>query len=212
MAIVAKGNGGERDLIPADTYPAVCTRLIDIGIQRGNQYGDKHQIIICWEIPSVTIDIEVDGIKQPMPRMVSNFYNLSIGAKSTLGKHLESWRGRPFTDEERAGFDLKAILGAPCMLQIVHNENAKGETREKVYHVMKLMQGIEAPKPATELIYLDWESNDFEKTLSKLPEWQVKLVKQATNYGSKDSSKPLDSQDGQSYFEEVELSDGDLPF
>jgi len=193
------GSGFERELIPAETFRAVATRLIDCGVQKGSMYGDKHQIIICWELPDITIDI--DGV--PMPRMISEFYNLGttkdgeaiIGEKSTLYKHLVSWRGKPFTKEEMQSFDLKNILGVPCMLQIVHNEKNNGDIREKVYHVMPLMKGLEPPKPATEIINLDWSAPDFKETLEKIPDWQKDIVKRALNWGSTNSSKMPSTDD-----------------
>jgi hypothetical protein len=41
-----------------------------------------------------------------------------------------AWRGREFTPEELKGFHLKNILGAWCMISVVHNEN-DGKTLRK---------------------------------------------------------------------------------
>lgn len=78
----------------------------------------------------------------------------SLHAKAGLRKFLESWRGRPFTAEELAGFDLKAVVGLTCLVGIVHE--AKGD---KVYanlsSVMKLPKGM--PAPAGEIVPVSFD-------------------------------------------------------
>ncbi|MHA1379626.1 MAG: hypothetical protein ACTSRG_14730 [Candidatus Helarchaeota archaeon] len=48
---------------------------------------------------------------------------MSLHAKATMRKFLESWRGKKFTKEELEGFDLQKILGKPCQLQIIHSDD-----------------------------------------------------------------------------------------
>ncbi|WP_396954015.1 phage replication initiation protein, NGO0469 family [Neisseria gonorrhoeae] len=49
-------------------------------------------------------------------------------SKSQLATDLKSWRGRDFTPEERDNFDLRNILGKPCLLSIAHQESSDGKT------------------------------------------------------------------------------------
>ena len=55
---------------------------------------------------------------------------------------LRSWRGREFTSAELFGFELETVIGAPCMLSIVHNVGRKGGTFANVSGVMKLPKGM----------------------------------------------------------------------
>jgi hypothetical protein len=41
-------------------------------------------------------------------------YTLSWSEKANLRLDLQSWRGKPFTQEEMRRFDLETILGAWC--------------------------------------------------------------------------------------------------
>jgi hypothetical protein len=73
---------------------------------------------------------------------VSKKYSLSLHEKATLAKDLTSWRGRPFSPEERKGFDIEKLLLVPCRLLIVHNVSEKsGKTFANVEKVMKAEPG-----------------------------------------------------------------------
>ena len=68
-----------------------------------------------------------------------------------------SWRGREFTADELKKFDLQNILGAPCILSVVHNEKGKA----KVESVIKLTKGTEVPE-AVNKPYSFW-LDEFER-------------------------------------------------
>jgi hypothetical protein len=72
---------------------------------------------------------------------VGKWYTASIGEKANLRKDLVNWRGREFTDDELKGFDVKKLLGVPCMLSLTPND--KGKVR--VTGIMKLPQGTTCP-------------------------------------------------------------------
>jgi len=45
---------------------------------------------------------------------------------------LQSWRGKPFTQEEMRKFDLKNILGAWCMINVIERAGQNGQTYSNV--------------------------------------------------------------------------------
>jgi len=53
-------------------------------------------------------------------------YTLSWSDKANLRLDLQSWRGKPFTQEELRRFDLKTVLGAWCMLNIIERPGKDG--------------------------------------------------------------------------------------
>jgi hypothetical protein len=59
---------------------------------------------------------------------------------------LESWRGKPFADAELVAFDLEGLLGAACLLNIVHS-NRDGSVFANVASLMKLPKNMAAPTP-----------------------------------------------------------------
>ena len=78
--------------------------VIDLGTQR-NDYGGnityKRQVLIIWEVP--------DQISNDVPMTISKFYTLSLHEKSNLGMDLVSWRGRPFTEQEKQQLQEKVL-------------------------------------------------------------------------------------------------------
>lgn len=174
MPIIAKEKGGgDYKLMPADMHRAVCDMLVDLGVQPSNLYEPKHQVYIRWATPDETIEYEKDGETVTGPMVIGSFYTVSLSEKSNLRPMLENWRGRPFTAAELKGFDLADILGKPCMIQVQHKENAKGEKRAKVTNVTRVPKGMETPTIESEpFLYDDANQDKF----GDLPEWLQKKV------------------------------------
>ena len=141
MAIIATAGsngdgGGNFEPAPAGTYRAVCVDVIDKGIVEVTYAGQtkrQHKVSIAW-----LIDEKRDDGK---PYLVFKRYTLSLNEKATLRKDLESWRGKPFTRAEEMGFDVEAVLGANCLVNVQHAERG-GKTYANVASVMPLMKGM----------------------------------------------------------------------
>ncbi len=131
MSIIATTSSSDKFVgVSTGVHKARCVRMIDLGTQRSEYQGEvswKRQILVSWEVPS-----ELSNSGEPL--LISKFYTLSLHEKSNLGKDLTAWRGRAFTELEKQQFDITALLGVPCMLNIVESRN--GNT--KVGSVMPL--------------------------------------------------------------------------
>jgi len=57
---------------------------------------------------------------------------------------LEAWRGKQFTAEELAGFDLANIAGKGCLVTITHVDR-EGKKYANVAGVTSLPKGLSAP-------------------------------------------------------------------
>ena len=123
------GKGGSN--IPAlksDVYAAVLVRLVDLGTHHDtfqNKPRTAKKVVLSWEIIGETIEMEIDGKKTVLPRVLSKTYTASVHEKATLRKELESWRGQPFTKEEADKFNIGVLLGKSCQLNVAINEGGK---------------------------------------------------------------------------------------
>lgn len=176
MPIIAKDKAGkDYEPLPTGLHHSVCYGVVDLGTQPGGQYDPRRQVAILWELPSVRIDIERDGKKVNLPRGIMAIYTLSLAVKSKMRPMLESWRGRPFTEEELSGFDLKALIGANCFLNVVHKAGTGanvGRTFANVASVNPLPKGMQKLKPENPVIYFSLD--DCCETISVPPamsEW-----------------------------------------
>jgi hypothetical protein len=150
--------------------------IIDIGTQHGEYQGKptvQNQIIIQWELPYETVKIE--GVQKPM--IISKFYTNSLSEKANLRRDLEAVRGKPFTSEELARFDLNKVLGAQCTLNIVQNDKGKA----KGLFVGALTKGTTCPPMYNEKHAFwieEWDDNKFHA----LPEGFRKLIMESDEY------------------------------
>lgn len=177
--IVKESTGSKFEIIPEGTYTAICYGLIDEGEQYSQRY-DKwaEKVRIMWEIPELLINIDGENL----PRAISKDYTASLGEKSNLRRDLVSWRGKQFTQEELAGFDLENILGAPCLLQIIHGTKSNGDKYASVSSVMRLPKSMTAPNQVNKSVLFNCDEKDFSEKLLKLPEWLQNIIRQSKQY------------------------------
>jgi hypothetical protein len=175
MSLTVKSSGnGDFEITPEGTYIGRCIKVIDLGTQTTTgQFGTKsqHQVMITWEL----LDNEVK-MQDGRPFAASQFYTASLHEKAKLRKDLEAWRGKKFTDEELEGFDLNNVLGAYCMLQVVHSQDGQ-------YANVNAIMSFKGNKPVgvNELVVFDISNPDmavFETLSDKMkakimaaPEW-----------------------------------------
>lgn len=192
MSLLVSDKGGKDFTpIPEGTYTAVCYGVIDLGKQYNEKFGQSsNKVLILWEFPE---EIE-EG--QELPRTFSQRYTASLNAKSKLRKDLTAWRGRDFTEAELAEFNLANILGVPCLIQIIHRENA-GKTYANMASIMALPKGTPRPAPKHELITFDLSEDELSK-IDDMPEWIAELIKGSETYKErvdesrgKAASKPM---------------------
>ena len=179
MGIIAKdsgGGGGDFEPVPAGTHLARCLKVIDLGLQQTGSYGLKHKVFIQFEVPGVRVQWrDSDGYEKEGPALIGTRYTLSLNKKSILSQHLESWRGKPFTDDERKGFDIAKLVGVPAMLSVVHNQ--KGDrTYDNINAIMRPMQGVDVPPLEGEPFAFSYADQALAGNYDKLTDYFKKLV------------------------------------
>lgn len=207
------GSGERRDPIPEGSYAAVCVGMVDIGEQITKFEGKemkKHQIVIVWELPEETI--EVDG--QMVSRTISKTYTASLHERSALRKDLKSWRGREFTEDELEGFNLRNILSAPCLLQIIHRVTPDG-SYANISSIMSLPKGMPKPTPTITPYAFEIETSSLED-FEALPKWLKRKVEDSQTWRDRcgDYKDPANQTEAnRSAWKDLEdADDGDLPF
>lgn len=193
MSLTVKSSGnGDFETTPEGTYIGRCIKVIDLGTQTTNgQFGTKSQkqIMITWEL----LDDE-KKMQDGRPFSVSQFYTASLHEKAKLRKDLEAWRGQKFTETELEGFDLADVLGAYCMLQVIHSQDGQ-------YANVNAIMSYKGEKPAgvNELVMFDISNPDMavldafsDKMRTKItstPEWQERIEQADIEQGAKEAFK-----------------------
>lgn len=173
--LTAKNEGGERIIIPAGTHVARCYGIIDLGTQYSEKFGNwSRKVQFQWELPNELMD---DG----RPLAISKKYTISLNDKANLRKDLESWLGRSITaDEEKNGFALGSMLGAPCLLSVIHADS-NGKTYANIAGVMSVPKGTTVPDQSNPAISYDVE-NGKDAVYAKLPEWIRTIIDQSKEF------------------------------
>jgi hypothetical protein len=147
MAITVSANGGgDYTPAPAGVHQAVCCDVVDLGLVETEWQGQRktaHKVRLVWQIDALMND--------GRPYTVSSRYTASLHEKSRLRADLQSWRGRPFTAEELAAFDLEKLLGAGCLLNVVHTAR-NGKSYADIVAIMPLPK--QTPKLAVSPDYV----------------------------------------------------------
>ena len=146
-------------------YNAICYGIIDIGTQHNEWQGEattRRQAILKFEL----LDEYYERDGKQFRQIFSQFYTLSLHVKAKLRKHLNGWRGRDFTAEELAGFELKNILTKPCTIVIGTSESGK-----------TIIESITKYKGGEAKLDREIEYFSFEDFTGDFPEWMSDGIK-----------------------------------
>jgi hypothetical protein len=194
MPILAtEGESKPRIQSPPGSHAARCISVIDLGTQE-TPYGDAHKVRITWELPEEKAVFKEENGEQPF--VLSKDYTLSLYEKANLRHDLESWRGRAFTEQELKGFDISKLLGATCMLSVVHKTTDKGKTFANISAVSALPKGMQCPPMINSAV--EYSISDGENdTYRAFPEWLRKKIASAHEWGNGSGPRlPEEEEDG----------------
>jgi hypothetical protein len=209
MKMPAPPTDGHFEPCPAGNHFAVCSRLIDLGTQETHFQGQpkrQRKIYVEFQIPT-------ERTSEGDPVTVGIRYTFSSSEKATLRKHLESWRGRKFTDDEIAGFDLRAILSKPACLNVVHSERS-GNTYSDIASIGSLPKGTTPPTLEGDPVYLSLDPEDFEPaTFESLSEKLRETIASSPEYKALREGEPsTDARAGDGRTAAHAYGDEEIPF
>ena len=167
MSFIVQDNGGNFERCPAGMHLARCYRIVDLGTQKSEYMGQVkylRKITLFWEIHGSDDNGNPLIMKDGRPFAIFKNYTFSWSEKANLRVDLQSWRGKPFSQEEMRSFDLKNILNAWCMLNVIERQGQNGNTYANVNGVTPVpsvikQAGLPQPVNKNELFNLqepDW--------------------------------------------------------
>lgn len=176
MSLLAEAKGGgDFTITPEGQYIGRCYRILDMGTQTiTGAFGtsDKPQVMISWEL----IGPDDQKMEDGKPYSVHQKYTVSLHEKSNLRKHLEAWRGVPFSPEELRGFNLSKVLNQYCMIQVVHSEDGQFANIQAI-----MAYKGDKPKPVNDNVVFDIDkpdmkvfealSDNMKAKITNTPEW-----------------------------------------
>ena len=188
MSFYVEDKGGNFERCPSGMHLARCYRIIDLGTQKSEYMGQTkylHKVMLGWEIHGMNDDGTPIKMQDGRPFAIFKNYTLSWSEKANIRLDLQSWRGRPFSQEEMRKFDLKNVLGAWCMLNVIERPGQDNKIYTNVAGVtpvpaMIKQNGLPTAVNKNELFNIaepDMEmfatfSDNLKAKISNSPEWQ----------------------------------------
>ncbi len=208
------GSAADFEPVAAGSHIAICDIVADIGLQPGSGLypKPKRQVVIRWNIPAEQIEYEKDGKKMSGPAVIAKRYTASMNEKANLRHDLESWRGKQFTDEQAEAFDVSAILGKPCMINVIHRDK-DGKTYANISGVGAIPKGMDSKTLISSIPPVFYGPDDTSKYLA-LPDWIKKLIDgQIIMAGSKTTDPDAEPEmQGNQTDDGSYITDEDIPF
>lgn len=160
--------GGSFESCPVGMHAARCYAMIELGLQPSNieTFKDAYKLILKFEVA----ELMTDG----RPFAMLQWYTNSMAPKSNLRKALASWRGRDFNAAELQEFVIDKVVGAPCMLNIIHNDDGQA----RISAITPMPKGM----PPVDLVN-GLEIYDFEKPDSTIYSMQSDTVQSMIDVG-----------------------------
>lgn len=201
MALMAKDEAKQRELVPAKAYPALVCGVIDLGTQVSEKYGPEHKITIGFELfrknnaPACNEEGEPLSIWRDYTLKFSKIPGKTPAALRTA---VEDLLNREFTeDEAKAGYDLEKLLSLPCRVKVKH-ETRDGKTFDGVSSI-EVLDEDEKP-PTAEMDHLYYELDVSKPIPSGIPQWIKKKIERsiewkAANGGSAKPKREAGSDD-----------------
>jgi len=205
--MIVKDTGGKDfDPTPAGLHHGICIGVVDIGTHWSEWQGKKYprrMVILVFELPDLTLEIDGD-LK---PRWISQRYTLSLSSKANLRNLLESWRGKPFSNEELyKGFDMHNLIGVNAQVNVVHNQK-NGNTYANIASVVPLAKSMQKRTAISPPIYFSFDDNT--PMPENCPEWITNLIMESEEYNEQGQMNEYLPPEAKRQFED---SMEDIPF
>ena len=136
-------------------------------------------------------------------------YTLSLHEKSTLRAHLTAWRGKAFTTDELKGFDITNVLGAYCMIQVVHNSpEGSDRTYANIAGISSLPKGVDKPKAILDNVIFDFDNNFNMEYVNNLPDFLREKIQSSNEW--KERLRELEEEAGKEHMESIRMEGRDV--
>ena len=204
MSLTAK-QGPQMEQIEEGNHHGVCVAVIDLGTQYNETFKkEQPKVMITWELPEFPLEGEDKSY-----RLISKEYTASLADKANLYADLVSWRGRSFTPEELEGFNVKNVLGANCLVNVIHSTK-NNKTYANVSAVTKLPKGMISKTATYQLLY---DMDEGVETIPEgVPDWIKDKIKKSLEWVAFTNPQDNDEPAVTDADAEKNATEDDIPF
>ena len=157
--------GGNFELPPGGSYPAVLIGLVDLGTHTdtfNNEAKDSRKIMFVWELTS-------EHQENGETFVVGQAYTWSLNKKAKLRPMIEGWTGKVLSDSEE--FDPLTLMGRTCVVNLTEGETGAGKKFVNVTSVTPPMKGLTVPPSTREQFVFHLSMINSALDPLPIPEW-----------------------------------------
>lgn len=187
--------GGNIVLPPAGNHIAICCGMVVLGTQEETYEGHvKKQLKIqLWFELCEKMHV-FDEKKGPEPFIVRKEYTLSMNAKASFRKMLESWRCSAFTNKEAETFNIALLLGSACRLNVIIKKSGAGNDYSDIASISMVGDNDVIPEKGFYPQTIFTLNAPFQKeTFNTLPTWIQDKIKKSDEYKSFENPNASDA-------------------
>lgn len=175
--------GAQFENPPPGSHLARCYEIIDLGTQdkvdfKTQEKYTQQEIRIGWELPMELMA----GLYKPelagAPFSVWMTVKKSLNPKARLYKLISGWFGVNLSNEQAEDFDIQSLLGQPCMLSLIQNEEYIN-----IASAGMIPRGTVMPDAWNPIRFFDMTPENFDqKVLESLPDGLKKKIMATPEY------------------------------
>jgi hypothetical protein len=161
LTISGESGGGDFPKLEPGIYHGTCYSIIDLGESDQEYKGvvsKKKRVHLGFEITEA-VDPSNNTVMMEDGRPFGAFktYTASLFEAATLRKDLESWRGKSFTEEELAGFDMDNLIGCTAKIEIgLTKKSDFGEGgNPKILALREPKEGVQKVETHNDIVLFD---------------------------------------------------------
>jgi hypothetical protein len=139
---------------------------------QGEFKGNVQKVRLGFELPLKKHVFNPDKGEEPFT--LSMQMTNSMHEKAKMRKLLESWRGKPYTEESLAKFKkvgIPALLGQPCLINVIHKEKTGGGHFANIAAITPLPEGMVCPPAVLPPILYSVDDGPNSPVFKALSKW-----------------------------------------
>lgn len=194
-------------IVSTGNHLAICYGVVDLGTTIDKYDNPRHMVKLTWELCNEFRTTQDD---KEIPISISKKYTLSLAPKAYLRADLVGWRGKEFSKEEIKHFDLKNLLGKPCLLNVIHSDDTADDIYAYVSSISPVIKGLDISPQYHNSIFISFQDKPYNmEVYKKLPEFLQEQIKKSEEWQSINGNKGKPSEEDSESAEQEELSETD---
>lgn len=169
QTVPANDGGGDFERPDPGTYPAMLIGVVDMGTHSRTYNGkttEQRKIYLAWELTA-------ENDSKGNTFVVGQDYTWSFNTKAHYRSLVEGWTGKTLVEGQ--AFDIRTLVGKPCVIGISEGLSAAGKKFSEISSVGPVMKGLVVPEATRQPFVFSVSSVQSPDLMPEFPGWLPRL-------------------------------------